>query len=373
PGTKGFVGGDIDTTTGLTHIGAREYDTELGQFISADPILSLEMPQSVNGYGYASNTPLTLTDPTGLMEICGASGAACYPDDWNTDGTKNTDGDRKTNDDKPKPKPATTGGGGGGDKKGTNKGGGGNYKLKCNRFGCEREATDQPKGDDRDYLAGIIAGAVDTLTFACQGFKLFGEVECAGDAVRKEAAEEYDVEVDTQAFDLGVGHGGLVAGAVPPMRAGSMLGAGARFDFFPEIAGSRTAVVFPSMVVRGDNRVPSVVFATGFSTRGGSNRDLLTYGKYNTSSSWVGTSTRRSIGAMFPQKAKGSTWVYEIPHPGAGISMNKALGWSYVFRAEKEVVFPGGIDGSAIAGARYYSWGMPTDNYVANPNYKGTP
>ncbi|MEU8523956.1 hypothetical protein [Streptomyces sp. NPDC048577] len=213
---------------------------------------------------------------------------------------------------------------------------------------------------------------METLTFACNLFKLFGSVECAGEATAKEFADD-GADPTSAAFEMGVDHGEIIAGAVPPMRAGSALGLGARYDFFPGISGSRTAVVFPHTVYRGDNRVPSVVFGEGFSPRGGTNRDLLTYGKYNTSSTWVGTSTRRSIGAMFPQKAKGSTWVYEIPHPGAGISMNKALGWSYVFRAEKEVVFPGGIPGDHIAGARYYSWGMPTDQYIANPNFRGTP
>ncbi|MGW1868925.1 RHS repeat domain-containing protein [Streptomyces mauvecolor] len=65
PGQKGFVGGDIDPTTNLTHIGAREYDTTLGQFISVDPLLNLEDPQSLNGYAYADNTPATSSDPTG--------------------------------------------------------------------------------------------------------------------------------------------------------------------------------------------------------------------------------------------------------------------------------------------------------------------
>ncbi|WP_435970193.1 RHS repeat-associated core domain-containing protein [Streptomyces sp. Qhu_M48] len=66
PGHKGFVGGDIDPTTGFTHIGAREYDPTLGQFISVDPVLSLDQHQSLNGYNYANNTPITQSDPTGL-------------------------------------------------------------------------------------------------------------------------------------------------------------------------------------------------------------------------------------------------------------------------------------------------------------------
>ncbi|MFG3192051.1 RHS repeat domain-containing protein, partial [Streptomyces omiyaensis] len=79
PGTKGFVGGDIDTTTGLTHIGAREYDTALGQFISVDPILSLDQAQSLNGYSYANNNSVTTSDPTGMRADdarCGGTNGA---------------------------------------------------------------------------------------------------------------------------------------------------------------------------------------------------------------------------------------------------------------------------------------------------------
>ncbi|MFJ5632678.1 RHS repeat-associated core domain-containing protein [Streptomyces goshikiensis] len=72
PSQKGFVGGDIDKTTSLTHIGARDYDTTLGQFISVDPLLSLDQPQSLNGYNYANNNPVTNSDPTGERnEECG--------------------------------------------------------------------------------------------------------------------------------------------------------------------------------------------------------------------------------------------------------------------------------------------------------------
>ncbi|UZK52786.1 polymorphic toxin-type HINT domain-containing protein [Streptomyces drozdowiczii] len=67
PGTKGFVGGTDDTkTTGLTHLGAREYDADLGRFISVDPVLDLTDPQQMNGYTYSNNNPATYSDPTGL-------------------------------------------------------------------------------------------------------------------------------------------------------------------------------------------------------------------------------------------------------------------------------------------------------------------
>ncbi|MBW6440031.1 hypothetical protein KZ829_40540 [Actinoplanes hulinensis] len=65
PNNKGFVGGDIDST-GLTHIGAREYDTALGRFISVDPIQDLTDPQQWNAYAYSNNNPISFSDPTGL-------------------------------------------------------------------------------------------------------------------------------------------------------------------------------------------------------------------------------------------------------------------------------------------------------------------
>ncbi|MDX3569368.1 RHS repeat-associated core domain-containing protein [Streptomyces sp. ID05-47C] len=67
PDDKGFLGKSADASTGLTHIGAREYDPAVGQFISVDPVLSVEQPQSLNGYSYGGNNPVTNADPSGLM------------------------------------------------------------------------------------------------------------------------------------------------------------------------------------------------------------------------------------------------------------------------------------------------------------------
>lgn len=75
PGTRGFVGGTIDTALGgLTQLGAREYDPNTGRFLSVDPVFDQATPQSWNGYSYAGDNPTTNADPTGLMycdETCG--------------------------------------------------------------------------------------------------------------------------------------------------------------------------------------------------------------------------------------------------------------------------------------------------------------
>ncbi|MDX3457245.1 polymorphic toxin-type HINT domain-containing protein [Streptomyces sp. ME02-8801-2C] len=87
PGSKGFVGGTVDKTTGLTHLSAREYDPSTGRFLSVDPIMDLTDPQQINGYSYSSNSPVTFADPSGLRAAecdggwkkCGAGGAINNP------------------------------------------------------------------------------------------------------------------------------------------------------------------------------------------------------------------------------------------------------------------------------------------------------
>jgi RHS repeat-associated protein len=64
PNTHGFVDGTADPT-GLTHIGARDYDPATGRFISGDPVLDVADPQQMHGYSYADDAPTTLSDPTG--------------------------------------------------------------------------------------------------------------------------------------------------------------------------------------------------------------------------------------------------------------------------------------------------------------------
>ncbi|CAM4299546.1 RHS repeat-associated core domain-containing protein [Kibdelosporangium persicum] len=76
PDDKGLAGG-IRDTTGLTSMGAREYDPRTGRFASVDPIMNNADAQQINGYAYANNSPVTFNDATGLLTNCGADGAAC--------------------------------------------------------------------------------------------------------------------------------------------------------------------------------------------------------------------------------------------------------------------------------------------------------
>ncbi|WP_432959299.1 RHS repeat-associated core domain-containing protein [Micromonospora haikouensis] len=77
PNDKGFVGGTLDNT-GLTHLGAREYDSTTGRFISVDPIQDLADPQQWHGYAYSHNNPTTFSDPSGLIdEDCAKVAGGC--------------------------------------------------------------------------------------------------------------------------------------------------------------------------------------------------------------------------------------------------------------------------------------------------------
>ncbi|WP_318280423.1 RHS repeat-associated core domain-containing protein, partial [Streptomyces griseoloalbus] len=64
----------------------REYDPTIGQFISVDPLLELDKHQTLNGYSYAVQNPLTHSDPTGLGLKCGGANDPACP--TRSDGSK---------------------------------------------------------------------------------------------------------------------------------------------------------------------------------------------------------------------------------------------------------------------------------------------
>lgn len=78
-GGRGYLNKPADPT-GTTHLGAREYDPGLGRFLSVDPVLDPMDPQQANGYSYANNSPITMTDPDGLRPECGGGCGG----DWNS-------------------------------------------------------------------------------------------------------------------------------------------------------------------------------------------------------------------------------------------------------------------------------------------------
>ncbi|WP_327408704.1 polymorphic toxin-type HINT domain-containing protein [Streptomyces sp. NBC_01281] len=104
PGQKGFIGGAQDATTGLTHLGARDYDPTTGRFLSVDPVLNVTDPQQINGYTYSNSSPVTYSDPTGLE--------SCYPNPSCSNDTVDTINGHKR-------KPAKSNGGGNGKGKDT--------------------------------------------------------------------------------------------------------------------------------------------------------------------------------------------------------------------------------------------------------------
>ena len=71
---KQFTGKEQDEGTNLYYFGARYYDSEIGRFVSVDPVVInlilvnknlLQDPQSLNVYTYSRNNPIRLIDPTG--------------------------------------------------------------------------------------------------------------------------------------------------------------------------------------------------------------------------------------------------------------------------------------------------------------------
>ncbi len=78
-GRKGFVGGNADPATGMADLGAREYQPTTGAFISPDRILTPYVPQDLNPYAYAKDSPSTYSDPSGLYWVIVHRGSGITP------------------------------------------------------------------------------------------------------------------------------------------------------------------------------------------------------------------------------------------------------------------------------------------------------
>jgi RHS repeat-associated protein len=84
PPTRGFTSEESINSgalVNLVNLNARVYDPVLARFMAADPISDPYAPQSLNLYTYALNSPVTLTDRTGLASGCISNafgGMSCF-------------------------------------------------------------------------------------------------------------------------------------------------------------------------------------------------------------------------------------------------------------------------------------------------------
>jgi RHS repeat-associated protein len=62
-----FTSAELDTASGLYHMGARFYDPSVGRWLSEDPVQNRFEPVSLNFYAYVENNPLLLIDQAGTM------------------------------------------------------------------------------------------------------------------------------------------------------------------------------------------------------------------------------------------------------------------------------------------------------------------
>lgn len=66
----GFHGKPFDPVTGLSYMGDRYYNPEIGRFTGVDPEDVRELnPQSFNRYAYANNNPYKFVDPDGRLPV----------------------------------------------------------------------------------------------------------------------------------------------------------------------------------------------------------------------------------------------------------------------------------------------------------------
>lgn len=64
-----FTGKERDTETGLDYFGARYYGSNMGRFMTPDPLMAsahVANPQTWNRYTYTLNNPLRFVDPDGM-------------------------------------------------------------------------------------------------------------------------------------------------------------------------------------------------------------------------------------------------------------------------------------------------------------------
>src|SRR6202035_1431563 len=75
----GFTGHTMLDNLSLIHMNGRVFDSQIGRFVSADPMMDGGSSQTINPFGYVGNNPLSATDPTGFC----ADATDCHPQEIN--------------------------------------------------------------------------------------------------------------------------------------------------------------------------------------------------------------------------------------------------------------------------------------------------
>jgi RHS repeat-associated protein len=95
---RGFLDQPADATTGLDLLGARQYDSVTGRFLSVDPVFEAGDPSQMGGYSYAADDPASGSDPDGEMfdppggTPCGPTPTSCYGNPGGGNGGGDTGG-----------------------------------------------------------------------------------------------------------------------------------------------------------------------------------------------------------------------------------------------------------------------------------------
>ncbi|WP_067172426.1 scabin-related ADP-ribosyltransferase [Microtetraspora niveoalba] len=115
---------------------------------------------------------------------------------------------------------------------------------------------------------------------------------------------------------------------------------------------------------RADDRHPDQVFGPGFHPRNPRNTDLESHLRFE-ESAFVSTTRLDNPMDIFPTR-----YLYDVDAPG-GIDIVETMGSALRTAHQREVAFPGGIEGRFIKGARPYDEATGTfGDYIPNPGYR---
>ncbi|MCW3845179.1 hypothetical protein ONA70_34440 [Micromonospora yasonensis] len=228
PDNRGFLNKPM-SPTGLTIVGARAYDPTLGRFISVDPMQDAGDPQQWNGFAYADNTPVTSSDPTGMIPEdcrhfdcygysptngcpggCGSTDNIKWGKKHHKTSTKPKPGGKYVPPPRPAPKPKVK------------------EKSKCGAFSwvCKQASRAGDWMKDHPDITGAVAGLV--VGVGCTAFTLgAGALACGalGGAVAGGLTSALEGNsIGEVAFDTTVGALFGVAGGAAGNTAGAFAG-----------------------------------------------------------------------------------------------------------------------------------------------------